>query len=120
MAKAITEADGTEQAPGNNGEARAEAHKRLIDSQAPIEAEIESLNTKLKQQRAKLRKVRKEWAKETNMALADFDAARRLAMIEDDDDRRDKIEDLCEIFNTLAPGETLNFLESAHYKDDAA
>lgn len=110
--ESITDVDQEKAPKPTNSKARIAAHKKLVKTLLPLEQQKAEVQEKIK-------KARKEWSADTGVTLATFDAARRLATIEDDDDRTEKLEDLVEVFNSLAPGETLNFLQSKHYEGDA-
>ena len=82
------------------------AIKKLCDDLVPIEKRIA-------QARADRKALRKAFAADTGMALSDYDAAVRLADIEDDDARHSKIDNMMAVYNTLKPGEQLNWLDAA-------
>lgn len=70
---------------------------------APLEEEMEAL-------REKKKKLRQQFKADSGMSLADFDAGRRLAMIEDDDARAEKCSNMTRVFNALSQGEQLDWV----------
>jgi len=89
---------------GHNSGSPGAAIRKLNADLAPIESAIADLNEKK-------RKLRQQFKSDTGMSLADFDAARRLAMIEDDDDRQQKLQNLRTCYNALSKGEQLDWIE---------
>ena len=85
--------------------ARKDAIKKLDRDLRPLEAEKVKLNEDIQE-------LRQTFKADTNITLADFDAARRVALIEDDDERRGKIDNFRECYNVLKPGEQLSWLDS--------
>lgn len=71
----------------------------------PLEEELEAVRTKI-------RDKRHQFKVDSGITLADFDAARRLALIEDVDARRTKVENLRRCFGALADGETLDWISA--------
>lgn len=109
MAQKLSDSDAPKE--GNNSVARIDAHRKLRSQSVPIEAKI----TKLKDD---LKSIRKQWSADHGFTLADFDAARRLADIEDDDERKSKVSAQMEIYNALQAGEQMAMNLSEHYEDD--
>lgn len=102
--KAMTEKATETPGQGDNSKALDEAILKLRLDLVPIEAEMIQLRVKRKE-------IRKTFSAATGIALADFDAARRLSGIEDDDERRTKINGYRRCYNTLMPGEQLSWLD---------
>ena len=105
MAQDITKAT---PAVANVG-ARIDLIKKLDSELRPLEAEIDAINVKKKQ-------LRKTFTADTQITMADFDAARRLAMIDDDEERHGKIDNYREVYNALKPGEQLSWLDAMEAK----
>ena len=87
--------------------ANRQALIRQLDKQlAPIEAEIEELKEKRKT-------LRHQFKIDAGMSLAEFDAGRRLAKIEDPDARSEKVNNLKDVYNSLSEGEQLDWITAA-------
>ena len=80
------------------GAERAEAIKKLHAEMIPIEARQANLAEERRQ-------LRHTFKAATGIALADFDAERRICMIEDDDERKGKMADRLAVYEALRPGE---------------
>lgn len=83
-------------------------HKEL----EPLEAEQRKINDQMK-------KLRHRFKGETGIAIADFKAARRLAMMEDEAEQREKRENLATCYNALSQGDQLNWLDVEESKEAA-
>ena len=99
--------------PGDNAVDPADAIKQLHADLIPIEA-------KIKAARAEWRKERLAFKSNTGIPLVDFDAARRIANIEDDEERATKLHDLSACFAALAPGGQLDWISAAEKQDEKA
>ena len=87
---------------GNKGRViRADLIKKLDRELRPLEAERENVNQAI-------RDKRQQFKSDTGLVLANFDAMRRLAGLEEEVLDR-TIEELLAVFNTLAPGGQLDF-----------
>ena len=95
----------TADAPPPNTNNIDELIRDLNRDLAPLEAEKEAINEKI-------RKLRQAFKGDSGMTLADFDAGRRLAMIQDEDARAEKINNLRRVYNSLAEGEQLDFIQA--------
>lgn len=83
-------------------------HKELL----PIEEEERKLNEKKK-------KLRNQFKAETGITVADFNAARRLAMMEDEDERKEKRDNLATCYNALSDGDQLDWIEATQQQEAA-
>lgn len=83
-----------------NSATRIKLVKNLNRDLLPLEKKMDEI----KVQRKALRKL---FSADTGITMADFDAMRRLASIEDDDARKGKLQDMETVFNALSPGEQL-------------
>lgn len=79
--------------------------KELVMALQPIEKERDQVNDKMK-------KLRANFKSETGMVQADFNAARRLAEMEDETQQDEKMFNLKIAFNALCPGKQLNFIDA--------
>ena len=82
----------------------AQKVKALVVELRPLEKERDAVNDKLKA-------ARRVFKSETGMTQADFNAARRLAEMEDEDQQNEKMFNLRVAFNALCPGKQLNFID---------
>lgn len=78
--------------------------RKLDEDLSPIEREMETLNNKKKA-------LRRDFKKKTGIVQADFNAGRRLAQIEDEDEQQDKTDKLQLCFNALSQGKQLSFFD---------
>lgn len=76
--------------------------RKLDEDLAPLEREMDKLNDKKKA-------LRRDFKKITGIVQADFNAARRLALIEDEDEQKAKTDNLEICFNALSQGTQLSF-----------
>ena len=90
----------------HNAKARAAAIRKLAGNLRPHEEAIAV-------EKASMKKLRKEFTADTGITMADFDAARRLADLDDDDERHTKLDNLAECFSALRPGEQLDWITAA-------
>jgi len=85
-------------------EEKVDLIRKLDEDLTPIEREMEALNSKKKA-------LRREFKKKTAIVQADFNAARRLAQIEDEDEQKEKTDSLQLCFNALSQGKQLSFFD---------
>lgn len=78
--------------------------RKLDEDLTPIEQEMETLNSKKKA-------LRRDFKKKTGIVQADFNAARRLAQIEDEDEQKEKTGSLQLCFNALSQSTQLSFFD---------
>lgn len=78
--------------------------RKLDEDLTPIECEMEALNSKKKT-------LRRDFKKKTGIVQADFNAGRRLAQIEDEDEQQDKTDKLQLCFNALSQSKQLSFFD---------
>ncbi len=97
--------------PGHNTVDPTDAIKQLHADLIPEEAKVAAAKNAM-------RKLRQKWKSDTGMELADFDAARRLANIEDDEERATKLHNLSQCFAALAPGGQLDWITAAEKQDE--
>lgn len=97
----------------HNMEARRDAIKKLDRELRPWESQIEEA-------REEMCTLRQNFKADTGITIADFNAARRLASMEDDDERRGKIDNFRECYNALMPGEQLNWLDAMEQEETGA
>ena len=103
----MTETDTGLPAEGHNTPNRVinfAAIRDLHNALLPLETQMQKL-------RDEMRQKRQMFKSETGMALADFDAGRRLAMIEDEIQRDTKLYNLRTVYDTLAAGEQLGMFD---------
>lgn len=91
---------------GHNSVNPADAIKKLHADLIPLEATVQAA-------KAEVRKVRTKFKSDTGMALADFDAARRLALMDDDEERTTKVDNFRRCYNALVAGQQLDWLDLA-------
>ncbi len=84
---------------------RAELIRQFVDELRPLETEREEIA-------AKIREKRQEFKTATGIPLADLDAARRYADMEDEDARDQKMQNLRDCFNALSSGGQLDWVAS--------
>lgn len=96
--------------PGHNEVDPTDAIKQLHADLIPEEAKVAAA-------RNEIRKKRLKFKSDTGIPLVDFDAARRLANIEDDEERTTKLHDLSRCFAALAPGGQLDWISAAEEQD---
>ena len=108
MAESITEATPAV----TNVRARIDLIKKLDSELRPLESRKEQINDQI-------RELRQRFKADTDITLADFDAARRVALMDDDDDRQGKLDNFMECYNALKPGEQLSWLDAADRKKEA-
>lgn len=77
------------------------AIQNLDECLTPLEEEKDALNTKMKN-------LRKDFKKITGIVRADFDKARSMAAIEDEDEQEEKATNFQLCFNALAGGRQYN------------
>ena len=82
---------------------RADLIKKLDRELRPLEAKRDEVNQEI-------RDKRQQFKSDTGLVLANFDAMRRLAGLEEEALEK-TIEELLAVFNTLAPGGQLDFTE---------
>lgn len=102
MAEKLTQESANKE---HNVGARLDAIKKLDRELRPLETQMEEI-------KEEMRELRQTFKADTGITLADFNAARRIACIEDDDERRGKIDNFRECYNALMPGEQLNWLDA--------
>lgn len=95
--------------PKHNLGALNKAIVKLHRELAPLEAEKAGASEEI-------RSLRQTFKADTGMALADFDAARRLIMLEDEE-RHTKLDNFMVIYNALKPGEQINWVDAAEQAD---
>ena len=95
-----------------NAKARIDLIKKLDSELRPLESKKESINEQI-------REKRQSFKADTGITLADFDAARRVAMMDDDDERQGKLDNFIECYNALKPGEQLSWLDAVDRKKEA-
>lgn len=98
--------------PGDNAVDPTDAIKQLDADLIPLEAEAAAV-------KGKIRKARREFKAITGIPLVDFDSARRLANIEDDEERATKLHDLSACFAALAPGQQLDWISATEKQDES-
>ena len=81
------------------------ATRKLVAALLPIEEQIATL-------RGKRTKLRLEFKSGTGIALTDFDAARRVADIQDDDERKAKVGNFMRCYSIMKPGEQIDWIEA--------
>ena len=81
---------------------RLDLIRKLAADLRPLEAERERVNQAI-------RDARGQFKEDTGITLSSFDAARRLANLEDDE-RKDKLDELMACFNTLTKGDQLDWI----------
>lgn len=99
--------------PGHNTVDPTDAIKQLHADLIPLEAAVAA-------GKLKIRKRRQQFKADHGMELADFDAARRLANIEDDVERATKLHNLSQCFAALAPGGQLDWISAVEKQDEKA
>lgn len=77
--------------------------RELRDNLVPLERQIDAIKQQMKD-------LRWTFKSETGMTQADFNSARRLAEMEDEDERNEKMNNFTLAFNALTPSAQLNFL----------
>ena len=97
--------------PGDNAVDPSDAIKQLHADLIPLEADVAATKNKI-------RKKRQRFKSDTGMALADFDAARRLANMDDDIERTTKVNNFHKCYNALVPGQQLDMLEVMDKQDE--
>jgi len=95
---------------GHNEVDPSDAIKQLDADLIPIEAKIQAAKNES-------RKLRNKFKSDTGMALADFDAARRLAKMDDDEERVAKVDNFRQCYNALVAGQQLDWLDAADKQD---
>lgn len=98
--------------PGDNAVDPTDAIKQLHADLIPIEAKIQAAKNES-------RKLRNKWKSDTGMALADFDAARRLAKMDDDEERVAKVNNFRQCYNALVTGQQLDWIDAAEKQDES-
>ena len=101
--------------PGHNSgnisdEEKMDLIRKLDENLTPIEQEMEALNSKKKA-------LRRDFKKKTGIVQADFNAARRLALIEDEDEQQAKTDSLQLCFNALSQSTQLSFFDEEDDKE---
>jgi len=86
--------------------------KGIMDQVRKLHADLIPIEEEMIRLRSKKAEVRKRFSAQTGMALADFDLSRRLAMIEDDGDRQEKIINTRIAYEALKPGEQMKMFEA--------
>ena len=77
----------------------------------PLEREMDAIKQKMKD-------LRWDFKSETGMTQADFNQARRLAEMEDEDERNEKMHNFTLAFNALTPSAQLSFLSEEDEDED--
>lgn len=98
---------------GHNAVDPSDAIKQLHADLLPEEAKVTAA-------KASMRKLRNKFKSDTDMALADFDAARRLAKMDDDIERIMKVNNFHRCYNALVPGQQLDMLDVMEKQDGKA
>lgn len=89
---------------GHNRKFDADAIRELHKALLPLEEQRNEINEKMKS-------LRNQFKADTGITIADFNAARRMAMLDDDQERIDKMECFRQCFNALTEGEQLDWIE---------
>ncbi len=102
--------------PGHNSgnisdEEKMDLIRKLDEDLSPIEREMEALNNKKKD-------LRRDFKKITGIVQADFNGARRLALIEDEDEQKAKTDNLELCFNALSQNSQLSFFDSVETSEE--
>ena len=90
---------------GHNTVDPTDAIKKLHADLIPLEATVQAA-------KAEVRKVRQEFKSQHDITLADFDAARRLALMDDDEERTMKVDNFRQCYNALVSGQQLDWLDA--------
>lgn len=93
-------------------EQRAQAIRDHVDVLRPLEKERDKINDGIKEANLKFKAA-------TGITKADFNAGRRWAELEQDDEKKKKMSTSIEVFNALSDGEQLDFF-SPSATDEAA
>lgn len=96
--------------PGHNVDPK-DAIKQLHAVLIPLEAKVAAAKNEM-------RKKRRQFKADHNMDLADFDAARRLANMDDDIERTTKVNNFHRCYNALVPGQQLDMLDVMEKQDE--
>ncbi len=86
----------------NSGQIQNEAVMALHNALLPLEQEAKTLAERR-------RKLRQQFKSDTGISLKVFDAARTMAMIEDDDGRQQRLEAYQRVYNALSRGEQMDW-----------
>jgi len=86
--------------------------KYIADQVRLLDKELEPLEKQAKDIREDMKTVRNHFKAETGITIADFNAARRLAKMEDEGERDAKKSNLSICFNALANGGQLNWIDA--------
>lgn len=97
----------------HNAKSRADMIRKLSKELRPYEQDIDEA-------KAAMKKLRKDFTTDTGITMRDFDAARRLADIEEDEERHTKLDNLAECYSALRPGEQLDWVQAAEQQDAEA
>lgn len=85
-------------------EAMRAACKAHLATILPLEKKRSDINEEIKS-------ANQEFKAETGITLADFNAARRLATMENEDEQEKKMQNLKFVFDALSPGKQLDWIE---------
>lgn len=96
---------------GHNEVDPSDAIKQLHGDLIPLEAKVAEVKNEM-------RKKRRQFKADSGMDLADFDAARRLAQMDDDIERTTKVNNFHRCYNALVPGQQLDMLEVMDKQDE--
>lgn len=82
-----------------------------------LDADLTPLEEEAKVIREKMKALRRDFKKETGVVQADFNAGRRLARMQDQDEQREKCWNLEMSFNALSGGRQMNWLDAIEKED---
>lgn len=92
----------------------------VADQVRKLDKELEPLEEQAKDIREQMKKKRNHFKAETGITIADFNAARRLAKMEDEGERDTKKDNLATCYNALAQGDQLDWIAAQNEVKEAA
>lgn len=95
---------------GHNEVDRPEKLREWDAARRPVEE-------RLRAAREELKAINKEYKQITGVTVTDFNAMRRLAHLEEDEDRHQKLSNMMLVYNSLNPGEQMDWLSSIEGND---
>lgn len=96
---------------GKGHNSRNRDKKYVAEQSQKLVAALEPLETERKKISDKITKEMRTFKALTGITAADFRAARRLAELEDEDEQKEKMDNMALVFNGLAHGTQLSFFE---------
>ena len=111
MAKNLTE---QEKGIGHNSELSDEELDKVIRAHSAF---MDGWEEKSRALAAEKKKANQEFKAETGMTIADFNAARRWAQIEDEGERDSKMSNMSRCFNALSVGGQFDWVTAAEEED---